>query len=81
MHVAIITARAGSKSIIDKNVFTVGGRPMVAYPIQAALDAVKIDRVFISTDGDSIAKVGSEMGCEIIWRPEELCGDHVNMVR
>lgn len=78
MHVAIITARAGSKSIIDKNVFAVGGKPMVAYPIQAALDAAKIDKVFISTDGDSIAKVGLELGCEIIWRPEALCGDHVN---
>lgn len=78
MNVAIITARAGSKSIINKNVYSVAGRPMVAYPIQAALDAKLIDRVYISTDGDAIADVGRNMGCEIIWRPEELCGDHVN---
>lgn len=78
MDVAIITARAGSKSIIDKNVFEVMGRPLVSYPIQAALDAERVERVFVSTDGESIAKVGREMGCEIIWRPEELGGDHVN---
>lgn len=78
MNVAIITARAGSKSILDKNVYRVGGKPLVAYPIQASLDAQLIDKIFISTDGEAIAGVGQEMGCEIIWRPEELCGDHVN---
>lgn len=78
MNVAIITARAGSKSIIDKNVYEVLGRPLVAYPIQAAIDAKLVHKIFISTDGESIARAGSELGCEIIWRPEELCGDHVN---
>jgi N-acylneuraminate cytidylyltransferase len=78
MNVAIITARAGSKSILDKNVYEVLGRPLVAYPIQAALDAESVDKVFVSTDGESIAKAGQDLGCEVIWRPEELCGDHVN---
>jgi N-acylneuraminate cytidylyltransferase len=78
MNAAIITARAGSKSIRDKNTFMVRGKPLVAYPIQAARDAKHISKIFISTDGESIANVGTEYGCEIIWRPEELCGDHVN---
>lgn len=78
MNVAIITARAGSKSIIDKNVHKIAGRPLVSYPIQAALDAAQIERIYISTDGEAIAAVGRGMGCEIIWRPEGLCGDHVN---
>jgi N-acylneuraminate cytidylyltransferase len=51
---------------------------LVAYPIQAALDAESVDKVFVSTDGESIAKAGQDLGCEVIWRPEELCGDHVN---
>ena len=78
MNVAIITARAGSKSIRDKNVYHVYGKPLIAYPIQAALDAKRISRIYISTDGEAIADVGRSMGCTIIWRPEELCGDHVN---
>lgn len=78
MNVAIITARAGSKSIINKNVYPVLGKPMVAYPIQAALDAKLIERIYISTDGEAIADAGREMGCEIIERPEELGGDEVN---
>jgi CMP-N-acetylneuraminic acid synthetase len=78
VNAAIITARAGSKSIPDKNVYLVKGKPLVSYPIQAALNARKIGKVYISTDGDSIANAGLEMGCEIIWRPEELRGDDVN---
>ena len=78
MNVAIITARAGSKSIIDKNVYPVLGRPLVAYPILAARAARLIDRVYISTDGEAIADAGRQMGCEIIVRPDELGGDTIN---
>ena len=78
MNVAIVTARAGSKSIINKNVFTVNGKPMIHYPIQAANDATKIDKVFVSTDGDLIANASKELGATIIPRPEELSGDTVN---
>lgn len=78
MNAAIVTARAGSKSIRDKNVHPVAGRPLVAYPVQAALDAARVDRVFVSTDGESIAEASAALGAEVIWRPEELGGDHVN---
>src|SRR5687768_8994769 len=78
MNAAIVTARKGSKSILNKNVFEVGGRPLIAYPIQAALDARRIDSVWVSTDGEAIADASRKMGCEIIWRPDELGGDHVN---
>ncbi|MCP4202454.1 MAG: NTP transferase domain-containing protein [bacterium] len=78
MNAAIITARAGSKSIRDKNVHPVAGVPLVAYPTRAALGANSVDRVFVSTDGQSIADVCSDLGCEIIWRPDDLTGDQVN---
>jgi len=78
MNIAIITARAGSKSIKNKNVYPVHGLPMIAYPIRAAQNAARIDRIYVSTDGPSIADVALKMGCEVIWRPDELAGDHVN---
>lgn len=78
MNAAIITARAGSKSILDKNVHPVNGVPLVAYPARAALGAERIDRVFVSTDGDSIARTCTELGVEVIHRPDELGGDSVN---
>ena len=78
MNAAIVTARKGSKSIRDKNVYEVAGRPLIAYPLQAALDAQRIDRIYVSTDGEAIAEAARSMGSEIIWRPDELGGDHVN---
>jgi CMP-N-acetylneuraminic acid synthetase len=78
MNVAIVTARKGSKSILDKNVLAVAGRPLISYPIQAAQDAYSIDEIYISTDGEAIAEAARELGCRIIWRPESLGGDHVN---
>lgn len=51
---------------------------MVAYPAEAALSATHIERVFVSTDGESIARACSDLGVEVIERPEELAGDEVN---
>jgi CMP-N-acetylneuraminic acid synthetase len=78
VNAAIVTARKGSKSIRDKNVYEVLGRPLIEYPIQAALDAQRIDGVYVSTDGEAIAECASSLGCEIIWRPDDLVDDHVN---
>ncbi len=78
MNVAIITARAGSKSIRNKNILPLRGKPLIAYPIEAARGAARVGRIYISTDSPEIMELGGEMGCEIIVRPEDLCGDHVN---
>lgn len=78
MNVAIITARAGSKSIINKNVYDVLGKPLVYYPIKAAQDAQKIDAVYVSTDGKEIAAAAELFGATVIPRPDELGGDHIN---
>jgi N-acylneuraminate cytidylyltransferase len=78
VNVAIITARGGSKSIRNKNVMLLAREPLVYYPIHAAQDAARISKTYISTDSPEVMEVGRANGCEIIARPEELCGDHVN---
>src|SRR3954454_8420477 len=78
MNVAIVTARAGSKSIIHKNVMPVAGKPMVQYPIEAAQAATRIGEVWVSTDGEGIADASRAAGAKIIPRPDELGGDAVN---
>lgn len=77
-NVAIITARAGSKSIRNKNVLPIAGRPVIEYVIDAAKASNKLSAVYCSTDGELIASVCRANGCEIIPRPPELGGDHVN---
>lgn len=78
MNVAIITARAGSKSIINKNIYEVLGKPLIYYPIMAAKSAQRVSKVFVSTDGKEIADVSERYGAVIIERPSSLAGDHVN---
>ena len=78
MNVAIVTARAGSKSIVNKNILPVVGQPMVHYPIKAAQAAKRIGEVWVSTDGEGIAEASREAGAKIIPRPDELGGDEIN---
>ena len=76
MHtVAIIPARGGSKGLKNKNIYPVAEKPLLAWTILQALASTSIERVFVSTDDQDIAKVASEYGAELIMRPPELSGD------
>ena len=77
MNAAIITARGGNQSIPDKNLIPIFGRPVISYPIQAALLARRIDRVYCTTDCDGIAHRATLEGAQILRRPEELTGADV----
>ncbi|MBO9625335.1 MAG: acylneuraminate cytidylyltransferase [Microbacterium sp.] len=73
--VAIIPARGGSKQVPRKNVQRVGGVPLVARAVHAALAADGIDVVAVSTDDEEIAAVAAAAGARIVRRPAELAGD------
>ena len=53
--IAIIPARGGSKGVPGKNVARVGGIPLVARAVRAALTSGAIDLVVVSTDDAAIA--------------------------
>lgn len=73
---AVIPARGGSKGIPYKNIAPLGGRPLLAWTIEAALKAVGVDRVVVSTDDARIAEVARAKGAEVPFvRPAELAGD------
>jgi len=73
--IGIIIARAGSKGLVNKNVADLLGRPMIAYTIDHALAASRLDRIVVSTDGEAIAAVARKMGVEVIDRPAALATD------
>lgn len=78
MNVAIIPARGGSKRIPRKNIKRFHDKPMIAYPIQAAIDSECFDRIIVSTDDDEIAAIAVEYGAEVPFiRPQELADDYV----
>ena len=72
---AVIPARGGSKGVPRKNVLQFGGMPLIAHMISEALSAKCVDRLVVSTDDAEIAEVAQRYGGEVVWRPEELCGD------
>ncbi len=73
---AIIPARGGSKGLPGKNVRPLNGKPLIAYTIEAALEAKEISRVLVSTDCDEIAAVSRQYGAEVpFMRPTELAQD------
>lgn len=72
--VAVVPARGGSKGVPGKNIATVGGVPLVARAVAAAL-AAGIADVRVSTDDLAIAAAARAAGASVIDRPAELAGD------
>lgn len=76
----IITARGGSKGIPRKNIRLLGGRPLIAYTIDAAIEASKRSggHILLSTDDAEIADVSRRCGLTVDYmRPESLGGDNI----
>jgi len=73
---AIVAARGGSKSFPRKNLHHLDGRPLVAWPVAAALGAALVSRVIISTDDESIAEAAKSVGADVpFMRPAHLASD------
>lgn len=74
---ALIPARGGSKSVPYKNIAPLAGRPLLAYVIAAAQEAMgrSIHAVICSTDDDSIAAYAESRQVPVLYRPPELAND------
>ena len=74
--IAIITARGGSKRIPRKNIKEFCGKPILAYSIQAALEANIFDEVMVSTEDAEIARVAEKYGAKVpFFRSVETADD------
>lgn len=73
---AIIPARAGSKSVPHKNIRMIGGKPMLAHSIEHAKQSKLINRIIVSTDSEEYARIAKEYGAEVPFlRPAEYATD------
>ena len=72
----VVPARGGSKGIPRKNIVPLAGKPLLAYTIEAALQAERLTRVVVSTDDEEIAAVAQQWGADVPFRrPDELASD------
>ncbi|MBO6015939.1 MAG: acylneuraminate cytidylyltransferase family protein [Lachnospiraceae bacterium] len=73
---AIIPARSGSKSVKNKNIRLINGKPMLAYSIEHAKASKYINRIIVSTDSEEYAAIAREYGGETPFlRPADLAQD------
>ena len=72
----IIPARGGSKGLPGKNIKILGGKPLIHYTIEAALESFENAQILVSSDNDSILNSAKETGIEIPFkRPDNLSSD------
>lgn len=73
MIATLLIGREGSVGFPGKNVYPVLGRPMMVYPLLAALNCKYVDEVFLSTDSKKMKEIALSFNVKIIDRPAELC--------
>lgn len=72
----IIPARGGSKRLPRKNVLDLGGKPLIAWTIEAALGCPFLDETMVTTDDDEIAETAKKHGAKVPFlRPAALASD------
>jgi 3-deoxy-manno-octulosonate cytidylyltransferase (CMP-KDO synthetase) len=65
--VAVIPARWGSRRFPGKAVAPILGRPMIAWVVEAARRARRVDALLVATDDERIARAAEEAGAEVRW--------------
>lgn len=78
---AVITARAGSKRLPNKNILDLAGKPLIAWTIQCAKKAKFISKIIVSTDSIKIKDIAEKYGAEVPFiRPKELATDSAKTI-
>jgi CMP-N-acetylneuraminic acid synthetase len=77
----LIPAKGGSTRLPRKNILPLGGRPLIAWTVEAARESGVIDRLIVSTEDREVADIACDLGVEVPFiRPEELARDPAGVV-
>lgn len=78
---AVVPARSGSKGIPGKNTRVIGGKPLLAYVLEASAAANGITKRVVSTESARIAELAHAYGAAVpFFRPPELAEDSVSLI-
>ena len=75
--IALIPLRGGSKSIPNKNLKIIAGKPLFSWVLEAALKCLYINSVYVSTDSVEISDLVNNLyfDANVISRPAEYATD------
>lgn len=73
---ALVPARGGSKGLPGKNIRPLGGKPLIAWTLEAAQGSGYVDSTVVTTDSEEIASVARAWKGEVPFlRPPEYASD------
>ena len=72
---AVIPARGGSKGLPRKNIISVGGKPLLAWTIEAALQSHYVTKTIVSSEDAEILSIAQDFSAETLKRPDKLASD------
>jgi hypothetical protein len=73
MIAALLLGREGSIGFPGKNFYKILGRPLMEYPLLAAINSELVDEIYVSTDSPKIREISQRNGVNLIDRPDYLC--------
>tara|TARA_Y200000002_G_scaffold131509_1_gene108340 strand:- start:19219 stop:19908 length:690 start_codon:yes stop_codon:yes gene_type:complete len=79
LFVALIPARGGSKGLKKKNLYPVNNKPLISWTIESAISSHYLEKIFVSSDDNSILEIASKEGVNCIERPANLAKDTSSM--
>lgn len=80
-RLAVIPARGGSTRLKDKNIYPLGGKPLICHTIEAVIESGCFDTIIVSTDSEAIADEARKYSeIEIYDRPAEYAGERVTVL-
>ena len=76
---AVVPARMGSKRLKNKNLLNLGGKPLISWSIEAAINSKYIDQVVVSSDDEKVLAISKKFNVQTINRPKALAADTSDM--
>ena len=67
---AVIPARGGSTRLKDKNIYPLGGKPLIRWTTESVINSGCFDKIIISTDSDRIFEAVQDLPVERHMRPK-----------
>jgi len=77
---SIIPARKGSKSLPNKNILELNGKPLIHWTINSSLKTSFIDDTLITTDSKQILNYAKNFDVILRERPKKFAGDNTSMI-
>jgi CMP-N,N'-diacetyllegionaminic acid synthase len=64
----IVPARGGSKRFPRKNITDLGGKPLIAWTLETAIQSKVFDRLVVSSEDEEIGRIVNSIADDIWWK-------------